>query len=486
MDIFNEKQNAFLPLLVLVDDEPEVLAALERVLRGLKITIRSFNSAVAALDFCQHNQPEIVISDQQMPEIEGCAFLDEIKALWPQSQRIILSAHHDFDKISKAFNSGTVDRFICKPWNNKELKFIVDKALDKAPLKSTEVAEKDFINEPINFHGIVAADEAMKELFVSIRHAATTNAPIFIIGDTGTGKELVAKACHKESFQQDQPFIAVNCANFTEHLMESQLFGHTKGAFTGATASQEGLFSAAKSGMLFLDEITTLSKALQAKLLRVVQEREFTPLGTNKVEKFHAQLISASSNSIRQAVIDGDFRDDLFYRLNVITFCLPPLRDRGGDIVLIARYFLKKYSKIENKSFIRFSKGCLQIICQYDWPGNIRQLENIIHGMVILNTGDKLTSEMIIKALSTTIGLSDKTLPQAKPTARTENHRTVASDGPSKTTSDNSRPEIIPLWLMEKNAIEQAITFCQGNVPQAAAMLEVSPSTLYRKKQSWE
>lgn len=473
MTNFDSDFDSSLPLLVLVDDETEVLNALVRALRQVKVTIKAFDSALHALEFCQQNEPEIVISDQQMPELEGCALLDEIKALWPNSQRIILSAHHDFEKISVAFNSGTVERFICKPWNNKELKFIINKALDKKPIKSTENSDTSLINEPINFHGIVAADDAMKELFVSIRHAATTNAPIFITGETGTGKELVAKACHKESFQQDQPFIAVNCANFTEHLMESQLFGHTKGAFTGATGPQEGVFAAAKSGMLFLDEITTLSKTLQAKLLRVVQEREFTPLGTNKMEKFHAQLISASSNSIRQAVMDGDFREDLYYRLNVITFSLPPLRSRGGDILLIARYFLKKYSKHENKSFVRFSKGCLQIICQYDWPGNIRQLENIIHGMIILNTGDKLTSEMIIKALSTTVGLSDKPLPEPRIERKPE---TVVEDHPI---------EIVPLWLMEKNAIENAINYCHGNVPQAAALLEVSPSTLYRKKQSW-
>lgn len=472
MDITQRNYGEYTPIVVLVDDEPEVLTALERVLRGLAIQLHSFNSPMAALDFCQHNQPELVISDQQMPELDGCSFLERVKKQWPQSQRIILSAHQDFDKVSTAFNSGAVERFISKPWDNKELKFIVSKALDKTPITSTE-NHNNFINEPINFHGIVAADDAMKELFVGIRHAATTNAPIFITGETGTGKELVAQACHKESHVQDQPFIAVNCANFTEHLMESQLFGHVKGAFTGATTSQEGVFAAAKKGMLFLDEITTLSKTLQAKLLRVVQEREFTPLGTNKVEKFHAQLISASSNSIRQAVIDGDFREDLFYRLNVITFSLPPLRDRGGDIILIARYFLKKYSKLENKSFSRFSKGCIQIICQYDWPGNIRQLENIIHGMIVLNIGDKLTSEMIIKALSTTVGLADKVevKPKVEPLA--------------SFTANEQPPEILPLWQVEKNAIENAISYCQGNIPQAAAMLEVSPSTIYRKKQTW-
>ena len=485
MDIATEKQDSCFPLVVLVDDEPEILLALERVLRGLQVNIQSFSSAITALDFCKHNQPEIIISDQQMPEMEGCSFLNQIKTLWPKSQRIILSAHQDFDKISMAFNSGTVDRFISKPWNNKELKFIIDKALDTRPLISTEKQEKDFINEPINFHGIVAADEAMKELFVSIRHAATTNAPIFITGETGTGKELVAKACHKESYQQNQPFIAVNCANFSEQLMESQLFGHIKGAFTGATSTHEGLFAAAKSGMLFLDEITALSKMLQAKLLRVVQEREFTPLGTNKLEKFHAQLISASSIPLSQAVLEGDFREDLHYRLNVITFSLPPLRERGGDIVLIARYFLKKYSKLEKKSFIRFSKGCLQIICQYDWPGNIRQLENTIHGMVILNTGDKLTSEMIIKSLSTTITLSDKILAESPNKNIPVKIPQSFIEPPTTTKAVNSHPEIIPLRLTEKYAIENAISYCQGNVPKAAALLEVSPSTLYRKKQNW-
>lgn len=461
-----------LPLIILVDDEIELLNALVRVLRPINATIQSFDSPLTALEFCKNNRPEIVISDQKMPELEGCHFLEEIKNMWPNTERILLSAHQDFDKISAAFNSGTVERFISKPWDNKELKFIINKVLDKRPIKSTEDSDSSLINEPINFHGIIAADDAMKEIFASIRHAATTNAPIFITGETGTGKELVAKACHKESYQKDQPFIAVNCANFSEHLMESQLFGHVKGAFTGAISSQEGVFSAAKKGMLFLDEITTLPKDLQAKLLRVVQEREFTPLGTNKVEKFEAQLISASSNSIRQAVIDGDFREDLFYRLNVITFALPPLRDRGGDLMLIARYFLNKYNKNEGKSFSKFSKGCIQIICQYDWPGNIRQLENVIHGMVVLNTGPVLTSEMIIKALSTSVGLSKR-----------PEQQTVIED--KVVPILNGQHEVIPLWLVEKNAIESAINFCHGNVPQAAALLEVSPSTIYRKKQSW-
>ncbi len=471
--------------LLLVDDDINILQALKRALHNIDATIVDFDSPIAALEYCQSNQPDVVISDQHMPDMNGCEFLERVKKRWPNSQRIILSAYQDFDLVSAAFSSGVVDKFICKPWVNKELKFVVDKALSNENKESKDIVPR--IDEEaiplsglINFHGIVAEDDAMHELFNSIRRASSTNAPIFITGETGTGKELVAKACHLEGYHKDQPFIAVNCANFSENLIESQLFGHVKGAFTGAISNQEGLFSAAKQGTLFLDEITTLSKPLQAKLLRVVQEREFSPLGKNELFKFHAQIISASSSSISNAVIDGDFRQDLYYRLNVITMALPPLRERGGDLVHIARFFLKKYSKVENKHFKKFSRNAIQIICAYDWPGNIRQLENVIHGMVILNTGDQIRSEMIIKSLSTTVknytAIQPKTPSQAP---------TIQYNGTSDDVEKEKQYIIQPLWQVEKDAIEGAISYCQGNIPKAAAMLEVSPSTIYRKKLSW-
>jgi len=464
------------PILLLVDDDKNVLAALERTLRGVDATIVSYHCPLEALAFCQYNQPEIIISDQNMPELAGCDFLSQVQALWPHSQRIILSAYQDFKSVSSGFNSGAVQRYICKPWDNKELKFIINKALVTAQANANIIdATPLCANEsPVNFHSILAADPAMKKLFANIRQAATANAPIFITGETGTGKELVAKACHLEGYNQGQPFLAVNCANFTEELMESQLFGHVKGAFTGAVSTQQGVFAAAQEGTLFLDEITTLSKSLQAKLLRVVQEREYTPLGTTKLEKFRAKLISASSNSIRDAVLDGDFREDLFYRLNIITFILPPLRQRTDDKLLIANHYLKKYSNIENKSFLRFSSGCIQIMNQYNWPGNVRQLENIIHSMVILNSGTEINSKMIINALSTSIApLAGHDNPQSNNEQLTVARSLAAHD-------------ISPLWQVEKQAIEQAISHCLGNVPQAAALLEVSPSTIYRKKQAWD
>ncbi len=481
------KDISSLPTLLLVDDDINILQALKRALHNIKANIFDFSSPVTALEYCQHNQPDVVISDQHMPGMNGCEFLEHVKQRWPNSQRIILSAHQDFDLVSAAFSCGVVERYICKAWVNKELNFVVDKALnrDVGLTITSEANNNTGLSGLIKFHGIVAEDAAMHELFESIKHASTTNAPIFITGETGTGKELVAKACHYESYHKDQPFIAVNCANFSENLIESQLFGHVKGAFTGAISNQEGLFSAAKQGTLFLDEITTLTKPLQAKLLRVIQEREFSPVGTNSVVKFHAQIISASSNSIGNAVINGEFREDLYYRLNVITMSLPPLRERGGDLVHIASYFLKKYSKIENKSFKKFSRNAIQIMCAYDWPGNIRQLENVIHGMVILNSGEQITSEMIIKSLSTTVKNYSAIQPMPIKQQYIPSNKQPDSSKLAPEKEATTQPTIKPLWQVEKDAIESAISFCDGNIPKAAAMLEVSPSTIYRKKLGW-
>jgi two-component system repressor protein LuxO len=492
MDIINNTST--LPTLMLIDDDKNILQALKRALHNIKANVVGFQSPIKALEYCHKNEPNVVISDQHMPELNGCELLAQIKSLWPNSQRIILSAHQDFDIISAAFSAGIVEKYICKPWINKELKFVIDKALCRNEPEIIKSDKVNLVSSLLNFHGIIAEDESMHELFESIKHASSTNAPIFITGETGTGKELVAKACHAESYHNEYPFVAVNCANFSENLIESQLFGHIKGAFTGAISNQEGLFAAAKRGSLFLDEITTLSKPLQAKLLRVVQEREFSPLGTNEVLKFEAQIISASSNSISNAVIDGQFREDLYYRLNVITMALPPLRERGGDLVHLASFFLRKYSHIEKKCFKKFSRNALQILCSHDWPGNIRQLENVIHGMVILNSGEKITSEMVIKSLSTTVKnytaihpLSQKSITDKKISSSplTRKEYTSSSDEYGQDEVNNVDSVIKPLWQVEKSAIEAAILQCQGNIPKAAAMLEVSPSTIYRKKLDW-
>lgn len=465
------------PTILLVDDEPALLSALKRSLRQVSANIVCCHSPSTALAYVEENQPDLVISDHRMPQMTGAILLEQIRNIWPATQRILLSAYNDFDTVADAFNQGIIHRYINKPWDNDELRFIVIKALEASnqELDAKQIPEPTKANEKTtHFHGMVAEDSAMLTIFEEIKSAATTNVPVFITGETGTGKELIAKACHWESYRKDATFIAMNCANFNEQLMESQLFGHKKGAFTGATQSQEGLFSVCTSGTLFLDEITTIPAQLQAKLLRVIQEREFTPLGSHTVQPFNAQLITASSTTLREAVNAGDFREDLYYRLNVITISLPPLRARGSDIILIAKHFLQRLSKQENKKFEQFSPQAEKLVGEFRWPGNIRQLENVIHSIVAMNNGTEVSDQMLLKPIKDDI--ASHLLESQKPS--------MAATPPSNEPTQSA--EIQPLWQVEKQAIENAINRCDGNIPKAAVMLEINPSTIYRKLQSWK
>ena len=320
---------------------------------------------------------------------------------------------------------------------------------------------------------MLGSDRSMHLVFERISKAATANIPVFITGETGTGKELVARACHLESFRKSHPFIAVNCANFTENLMESQLFGHNKGAFTGATGKQEGLFATAGEGTLFLDEVTTIPLPLQAKLLRVIQEREYAPIGSHTVEPFYAQIVTASSTRLSDAVDKGEFREDLYYRLNVISIELPPLRQRGEDILLLADYFLEQLSAREGKNFNGFSDEARELLLAFRWPGNVRQLENLLHGIVVLNDGPEVTAEILSQSLQ---GELDR-LAATKPT--------VTDKVITSATTSRALTDILPLWQVEKAAIEDAIAICDGNIPKTAALLDVSPSTIYRKQKNW-
>jgi two-component system repressor protein LuxO len=327
---------------------------------------------------------------------------------------------------------------------------------------------------------MLSTNPAMYRLFERIAKSARANIPIFISDETGTGKELVAKACHLESPRKSQPFIAVNCANFNEHLIESQLFGHKKGAFTGATAEHQGLFAAAGQGTLFLDEVTTLPLPLQAKLLRVIQEREFSPVGSHQTYPFAAQLLTASSTTLAEAVELGQFREDLYYRLNVIPLRLPPLRDRGEDVVIMAEHFLKLFARREKKVFSGFSEDAKAFLCQYPWPGNVRQLENLTHSIVVLSDQRVIDKEILRSALEGDVAVAGSS------SVYQSSANSLAGAAQEASGSQNSATDgVMPLWQVEKNTIEDAIASCGGNVPRAAALLEVSPSTIYRKQKHW-
>ena len=455
------------PLVVIVDDEREILAALKRTLMRVDVHIESFTSPRLALEFMQDNQPVLVISDQRMPDITGDTLLAKIKKLWPNTKRIMLSAYEDFDSVSAGFNQAIIEKFISKPWKNSELVMLVQ---DSIATKDTPPATSQLSQT------IIGESTKVKQLIDHISIAAGANVPIYIHGETGTGKELVAKACHESGCKREGKFIAVNCANFSETLIESQLYGHKKGAFTGAINDQEGLFAQSNGGTIFLDEITTLPMALQAKLLRVIQEREFTALGDHKLVKFDAQIIAASSVKLSDAVNNGEFREDLFYRLNVIPLNLPPLRDREQDAYVIALHFLAKYNHQQQKSFTGFSSDARAFIIDYSWPGNVRQLENTVHSVCIMNTGTKITLSMIQPLLAEQLKINFPILNEPEKSSLKSIEETQLSPISN---------EIIPLELVEKHAIEQAIAKCEGNIIKAAALLEVNPSTIYRKMQKW-
>ncbi len=467
------------PTLVLVDDEENILESLRRCLRAVDAHIETFSSPIAALEYCKANVPTLVISDQRMPLLQGSELFKEIKQLDKNCQCFLLSAYNDFDDITLAFNQGIIDRYISKPWDIKEIRYHVDEVLKKSGEESAGHRDKQF-------HNIIAQSDKMFEVFDYVRRAASSNVPIFIHGETGTGKELIAKACHLESFRKDQDFIAVNCANFSETLMESQLFGHKKGAFTGAVNDQAGLFSTAQGGTLFLDEVTTIPITLQAKLLRVIQEREYSPIGSHKVEKFDAQIVTASSMALEDAVESGDFREDLFYRLNVIYIRLPALRERGDDIELISDHYLKKFNKDANKSILKFSDDAKNLMHEYHWPGNIRQLENLIHSSVILNDGPELTANMLSSGIKLNKSSAANFNRRHNNDFKNETNIIHENEAVLEPQSEAELFEIKPLWMMEKIFIESAINKCGGNVSKAAELLEISPSTIYRKQQSWQ
>ena len=453
----------------IVDDEPQVLTAMRRCLRHVEAEIHTFESPIKAVELAMELKPDVVITDQRMPFMSGTEMSAQLRDKSFNGDIILVSAFNDFNDVAEAFNQGKIQKYLAKPWDNQELREIVDSAL-KSSNREIIGNDKSKVKSSTGFHGIISENSAMEKTFNYIRKASKANIPIFITGETGTGKELAAKAFHLESLRSNKPFVAVNCANFSETLMESQLFGHVKGAFTGAVSSQPGLLESASDGVLFLDEITCLPMSLQAKMLRVLQEREFTPIGSHTVKKFLAQVVSASSTPLQVAVERGEFREDLFYRLNVISVGLPPLRERGSDVLLLANNFLTQYCTELNKTIQGFTPEAERKLLNYRWPGNVRQLQNLLHSVVVLNDGPYIEADAIDVDINCELIKDDLV---------------VENVGRTNDKGIEAR-EIKPLWKSEKDTIEQAIHAFDGNIPRAAAALEVSPSTLYRKIQSWK
>jgi DNA-binding NtrC family response regulator len=373
--------------ILLVDDEAKILNALARALRDDGHDVMATGSAREAQRLLGQRLFDVLVVDNMMPEMTGLELIRELVASTSPAERpqiLMMTAHATVESAIEAMKLGALD-YLQKPFEIDELLVVVNRALDHQRL-STEhqylISERD---AEFNHYGIVGRSRRMQEVINTAGVVAKSKSTILITGETGTGKEMVARAIHYHSAQRDMPLIKVNCAAIPETLLESELFGHVRGAFTGATANKKGKFALADGGTIFLDEIGTMSPPLQAKLLRVLQEREFEPLGSERTQKVDVRVIAATNRDLRQMVADGRFQEDLYYRLNVIPIHIPPLRERREDIPVLAEHFVAKHAQRAGKRIEGVEPGVIEALQGAEWPGNVRELENTVERAVVLS-----------------------------------------------------------------------------------------------------
>jgi DNA-binding NtrC family response regulator len=382
--------------ILIVDDETKILNALASALREDGYEVVATSSAREAQRLLGQRLFDVFVVDNLMPELTGLDLVRELSAspAVERPQIIMMTAHATVESAIEAMKLGAFD-YLQKPFEVDELLVATNRALDHQRLRTEHsylISERD---EEFNHYGIVGRSRRMQEVIRTSEVVARTKSTVLITGETGTGKEMVARAIHYHSPQREMPLIKVNCAAIPETLLESELFGHVRGAFTGATTSKKGKFALADGGTIFLDEIGTMSPALQAKLLRVLQEREFEALGSERTQKVDVRVIAATNRDLRQMVSDGRFQEDLYYRLNVIPIHIPPLRERRDDIPVLVDHFVTKHAQRAGKRIEGLDSGVIEALQASDWPGNVRELENTIERAVVLSPGSRIGPDVI-------------------------------------------------------------------------------------------
>ena len=392
--------------ILIVDDEAIVRDFVAEVLIRMGHAPLAVDSGEKALDHLQRNEYDLVITDYKMPGISGLDLLKETIRLWPDCRVIVITAFGTIEQAVGAMKLGAHD-YLTKPISPDHIEMVVSKALEYKTLKLENRMLRREISEKYSFENIIGKAAPMKMVFELIQRAGPADSTILISGESGTGKELVAKAIHYNSSRAGGPFIKMNCAALPEGLIESELFGHEKGAFTGAIRATRGRFELADGGTLLLDEISEIRPGLQAKLLRVLQEREFERIGSGQSIKTNVRVIATSNRDLKDEVAKGTFRDDLYYRLNVIPIELPPLRQRNEDIPLLCEYFLSKFAQKMGIPPKTLSERVLQMFCRYAWPGNVRELENVIERATVISRNQELMPADFPAEIS--IGISEMT-----------------------------------------------------------------------------
>ncbi len=445
--------------ILIVDDDKSHRQMLNAVLNDAGYSVKQAENGLKAIELVESETFDLVLLDIRMEGLDGISALKEIKDRYPNLAVIMMTAYSSVSTAVNALKSGAYD-YLTKPLDIEELKLLVKKALSHRRLEMENRLLKERLDNRYGYDRIIGTSPAMQKLFETISLVSPTDATVLLLGESGTGKEMIANAIHQNSDRKDKPFIKVNCAALPETLLESELFGHEKGAFTGATASKQGRFQLAHKGSIFLDEIGEMAPMTQAKILRVLQEREFEPIGGARTVKIDTRVIAATNIDLEEAIQAGRFREDLYYRLNVVTVQIPPLKDRKEDILLLANFFLDRFNKKNQRMLKGFAPKVKELFMNYAWPGNVRELENTIERAVILSRDDVITPDDLPDAF----------------------------DPPSRPPDGRPAPLSEPRTLkdVEREMILRTLEETSGNRTHAAKILGVSRRTLQLKLKDYD
>jgi two-component system response regulator AtoC len=436
--------------LLVVDDEDIVRESLCDWLSSVGYKVLTAKCGDDALDIIKHKKVKIMIADLIMPGIDGIELMKKARDIVPTISTVIITAHGTIQTAIIAMREGAYD-FIEKPFCPEKVELIIRNLVEHHNLIEENISLRQKVEDRHNFEGIIAKSPRMMKIFELIKTVAPTNTTILITGESGTGKEVVARAIHRQSQRHSKPFIATSCAALPETLLESELFGYEKGSFTGAVERRKGKFEAADKGTLFLDEIGEIDANTQVHLLRALEEKKITRIGSNEEIQVDVRIITATNRNLRTLIQQEKFREDLYYRLNVVTIDLPPLRSRREDILPLAEHFLKKYSKQNNSPVKSFSPEVVEFMLNYDWPGNVRELENMIERGVVLSKDNSITLAEFPTELTNSIPTDEKTLE-----------------------------------AMERNHIQKALEETGGNIARTAKILGIHRMTLYNKMKKYD
>ncbi|MDP3028652.1 MAG: sigma-54 dependent transcriptional regulator [Deltaproteobacteria bacterium] len=448
--------------ILVVDDSPAVLNGIAEILQSNGYTVDTAPDGAIAIDKINDKFYDIILTDLAMPKKDGMELLKDITENSPESMCIIITGYGTIKNAVEAIRLGAFD-YLTKPVKSEEIRVVIERALNYRDLKRENTTLKKQLTTRYAYENIIGDSEKICEVFRLIDKVAQTDSTVLIMGESGTGKELIAHAIHYQSDRRDKPFIMVNCGAIPEELLESELFGHEKGAFTHAIRTRIGRFELAHSGTIFLDEIGDMRPNLQVKILRILQGHQFERIGGTKTIKTDIRVIAATNKNLEEAVKTGQFREDLYYRLNVIPIHVPPLRERAGDIPLLVHHFLEKFNKSKKKNIKSISKEVTQCFMSYAWPGNVRELENMIERLIILANDDKITIRDLPERL-----LAHR----KKDTAQPQQHNALPEEGLYLHAVVNE---------FEKNLILQALDRAGWVKNKAAQLLNLNRTTLIEK-----